>query len=136
MPATLLERIELTVLPVTDAVLPEKRARDERGEAHFIVNNYQVCRVAALSLLPGKGYRGNHYHKHKTEGFYLLCGRMRLALTCLASNESAVLELEPGSRFVIPPMVAHNMLALEPLWFIEFTDHPYDKSDDNPYHLA
>ena len=130
------QKIQLTVLPLSSQMLTEKRAADERGESHFIVNNQPFCRVAALSLLQGKGSRGNHFHCRKTEGFYLLMGRMQLDLHCLENTRSASFTLEPGSRFFIPPMLAHRMTALEDLWFIEFTDQPYEQSDDNSFTFA
>lgn len=136
MEQNLKQRIQLTLLPLTDEILPEKRARDSRGQAHFIINNRPLCRVCALSLEAGAGTRGNHYHKLKTEGFYLLSGIMELKLKCLTTKQSATLVLEPGSRFFIPPKMAHSMRALQSLWFIEFTDYPYDKNDDHPYSLT
>ena len=127
------ERLQLVLLPLSQEMLVEKRSQDQRGEAHFIVNDQPFCRLACLSLKAGAGSRGNHYHQRKTEGFYLVSGRLLLKLKCLPSGQELELELLPGSRFFIPPLVAHCLTALEDLWFVEFTGHPYEQSDDCPY---
>ena len=130
------ERLQLVVLPLSQEILVEKRSQDQRGEAHFIIDNQPVCRVACVSLKARAGSRGNHYHQHKTEGFYLVSGHLQLKLKCLVSDQELELDLRPGSRFFIPPMVAHSLMALEDLWFVEFTDHSYEPSDDHVYSFA
>lgn len=132
-PPPLAERIRLDRLPLTGDFAVEKRHRDGRGEAHLIVDNAPIRRVALLSLEPGTGYRGAHVHRAKTEGFYLAKGRARVELVCAQSGERLTLELEEGDRLFLPPGIAHRIEALEPVWFVELVDRPYDPDDDAPF---
>jgi mannose-6-phosphate isomerase-like protein (cupin superfamily) len=131
--SSLRERLQLTILPLTSDFLTEKRSEDARGQAHLIINNQPFRRLLALTLNPGSGYRGSHYHQHKSEWLYIMAGQARLQCRCLISNESLEVDLEEGSRLLIPAQVGHRISALTPLIFIEFTDNAYDQADDIPY---
>ena len=81
-PKPLAQRIELVHLPMTADFAVEKRWEDARGQAHLIVNDRNLRRVAFLTLAPGAGYRGAHVHHHKHEGFYVVSGRAKVELVC------------------------------------------------------
>lgn len=131
--ALLPERVQVQHLPETAEFLTQKRFSDARGKAHMIVNDASIRRVALLSLEPDTGYRGNHVHHHKTEGFYVAAGRAKLDVACSATHETMELELAEGDLVWMPPGVAHRIKALEPLTFVELTDRPYEKADDVPF---
>jgi L-fuculose-phosphate aldolase len=128
-------RIKAKHLPLTGEFLTEKRWQDQRGEAHLIVNDRQLCRLCLLTLEPGAGFRGGHVHWHKYEGFYVVQGHALVELVCAITGERLTLEQEPGDRLWLPPGVAHRIFAPGPdkLIFVEFTDRPYDPADDAPF---
>jgi L-fuculose-phosphate aldolase len=130
-------RIEAKHLPITHEFSTEKRWQDKRGEAHLIINDRPLCRLCFLTLEPGAGYRGGHFHRRKNEGFYVVQGHALVELACSVTGERLSLEQEPGDRLWLPPGVAHRIFAPGPdkLEFIEFTDHPYDAADDVPFNF-
>jgi L-fuculose-phosphate aldolase len=132
-PPPLARRYRLELLPHTAEFATEKRHSDQRGEAHLIADGWPAARVALLTLEPGTGHRGGHYHRAKREGFYLVSGKARVELACPETGESEELRLEPGHRLFLPPGVAHRIEALEPLAFVELCDRPYDPEDDVPH---
>jgi L-fuculose-phosphate aldolase len=128
-------RIEAKHLAVTSEFATEKRWMDKRGEAHLIIDDRPICRVCYLTLEVGAGYRGGHVHHYKNEGFYVVQGHALVELACSITDERLSLEQEPGDRLWIPPGVAHRIYATgnDRLEFVEFTDRPYDSSDDLPF---
>lgn len=130
----LIQRIKLTQLPRTPEFATEKIHQDARGEAHLIVDDWPGRRLAVLTLNPGQGWRGQHLHRHKREGFYVFRGRAKAELVCAQSGERLELVLEPGARLELPPGVAHRFAALDQeLVFVEFTDRSYQAADDTPF---
>lgn len=133
-PPTSLDRMfSLEVLPETDGFAKEKRARDQRGQAHLIVDDLPLRRVCYLTLKPGAGYRGGHYHLAKNEWLYVAAGRARVELAAVHGGERRTLELGPGARLWLGPGVAHRLEALEELHLVEFTDSPYQAEDDRKF---
>ena len=69
-----------------------------------------------------------HYHKLKTETFYLHTGRLKLRI--MDSPDSQVIEelvLEAGECMDIPPGLVHQMEALEPSELFEFSTQHFDE---------
>lgn len=128
--APIAQRITLTRLPLTEEFSTEKRHRDERGEAHLILNGPTIQRLGYITLLAGKGSRGNHWHRHKTEGLYVVQGQARVEFVCVESAEQLVVQLEVGDRLDIPPGLAHRLFARDEFHFVEYADQPYDPEDD------
>ncbi len=129
-PQPLAQRVELTRLARTSDFAVEKIHADARGEAHLIVDDRAIRRVAVLTLRAGAGYRGGHLHWRKSEGFYVFQGRALAELVCAVTGERLSLELEQGSRLWMPPGVAHRFAALTDVTFVEYTDSPYQADDD------
>lgn len=92
------------------------------GSELWIVNNDLYC---GKMLTLTKGWQGSkHYHKRKTETFYVLTGFIRLEL------DSLVLFLSYGSSVTIPPRTLHRFAGMENSQIIEFsTTH----DDDDTY---
>jgi len=68
-----------------------------------------------------------HFHKLKTESFYLHSGRLKLRI--MESPEATVIEefvLEAGQCMDIPPGMVHQMVALEDAELFEFSTQHFD----------
>lgn len=129
-PPPLAQRLQRTHLGLSDEFLLEKRAEDDRGRVHLVADGVLIRKVNLLELKAGTGFRGGHYHQHKTEWFYVAAGRCKAQFHCLASDERLDLDLVEGDRVRIPPSVAHRFEALADLTCLELSDRPYEPSDD------
>ena len=95
------------------------------GREVWIANGDLYC-GKVLEILKGKKC-SLHYHKLKTESFYLRSGRLKVRL--LASPNSAVVEefeLEPGECMDVPSGLVHQMEALEDAELYEFSTQHFD----------
>ncbi|MFH1036174.1 MAG: class II aldolase/adducin family protein [Pseudomonadota bacterium] len=132
-PLPLERRIELVHLPRTADFAVEKIHQDARGQAHLIIDDRSLRRVAVLTLAAGAGYRGGHLHWRKSEGFYVYQGSALAELVCALSGQRLELELTVGDRLWIPAGIAHRFQARQDVTFVEFTDSPYRAEDDLPF---
>jgi dTDP-4-dehydrorhamnose 3,5-epimerase-like enzyme len=127
-------KFQFETLPVTKAFLREKRLIQDRGELVLLSDGEEIRHLTFFTLNPGNGYfRGGHYHRKKTEKFYLVSGKMRLLLVDVETEESAVLDLDAGCRVTLKPMCAHKFVALRLSQVIEYYAKPFDLSDDIRY---
>jgi dTDP-4-dehydrorhamnose 3,5-epimerase len=80
--------------------------------------------------------RGMHFHRRQSDLWMLLEGRAYVALADLRHPSStrrpvvATLEMSPGDAVLIPEMVAHGFLALEPIALVYLVTNEYDGSDE------
>jgi quercetin dioxygenase-like cupin family protein len=68
-----------------------------------------------------------HYHKLKTETFYLHTGRLKLRIMDTPESEIEELVLEAGECMDIRPGLVHQMEALEPSELFEFSTEHFKK---------
>jgi mannose-6-phosphate isomerase-like protein (cupin superfamily) len=75
-----------------------------------------------------KGKRSSlHYHKLKTESFYLRSGRLKLRIKeSLDATEIEELILEAGQCMDIPTGTVHQLEALEDVELYEFSTQHFD----------
>ncbi|MGH7933112.1 MAG: cupin domain-containing protein [Candidatus Binataceae bacterium] len=95
------------------------------GREVWIANGEHYCgKILEIS----KGKRCSlHYHKLKTESFYLRAGRLLVRVK--ESSESEVIEefeLGPGECMDIPIGLVHQMEALEDAELYEFSTQHFD----------
>ena len=129
------EKIKIEELPVTEEFLREKRLLQDRGELALIADGQPFRHLGYFSLNPGeKFFRGGHYHKVKTEHFYVISGELEVSLVDLETDEETTIRLRSGHRVEIRPMCAHRFRAIERAQVIEYYDALYDPEDDRPYH--
>lgn len=129
------EKIKIAELPVTAQFLREKRLLQDRGELALIADDQPFKHLGYFSLNPGDNYfRGGHYHKVKTEHFYVISGKLEVSLVDLETDEKTTIRLRSGYRVEIRPMCAHRFRAVEHAQVIEYYDALYDPEDDHPYH--
>jgi len=73
------DKFKIETLPITDEFLREKRLIQDRGELVLLSDGEEIRHITFFTLNPGHGYfRGGHYHKNKTEKFYLVAGKCSL----------------------------------------------------------
>ena len=96
------------------------------GREVWIANGELYC-GKILEIRQGKRC-SLHYHKLKTESFYLRRGRLKVRVK--ESPESDVLEefeLEAGQCMDIQPGLVHQMEALEDAELYEFSTQHFDE---------
>jgi mannose-6-phosphate isomerase-like protein (cupin superfamily) len=111
---------------------PKRRARDPVnvvskgwGGEVWIANNELYC---GKILRFEKGKRCSlHFHKLKTESFYLHSGRLLLRIMESADALVEEFELEAGQCMDIPPGLIHQMVALENSELFEFSTQHFDE---------
>ena len=123
-------KIHITELPMTEQFLHQKRHIQERGELALIEDGTQFQHLGYFSLLADKGYRGGHYHRHKTEHFYVISGHLLIDLLDMDTGEQDQIELTAGMKAIIYPGLAHRFTAIEDAQVIEYYDGVYDAEDD------
>jgi len=134
MESALKNKYKLTKLPITEEFLREKRLIQERGELVLITDGHIFKHITYFSLKPGSNYyRGGHYHKKKTENFYVITGKLRLVLKDVETGEKEEIILTAGDKLTIKPNCAHIFFAVEFSQVIEYYDSPYDPKDDFMY---
>ena len=95
------------------------------GREIWIANNDLYC-GKILEIRQGKRC-SLHYHKLKTESFYLRSGRLKVRVK--ESPEAAVIEefeLIAGECMDVPPGLVHQMEALEDAELFEFSTQHFN----------
>ena len=90
----------------------------------WIANNPLYC-GKVLEIRQGKRC-SLHYHKLKTESFYLHKGRLRIRV--MATEDSAIEEFDiaAGDCMDVAPGLVHQMEALEDAELFEFSTQHFD----------
>jgi mannose-6-phosphate isomerase-like protein (cupin superfamily) len=102
----------------------------------------QICNLIDGPNNPSKGYAGkflvydkkgalssNHFHKNKSECFYVLMGTFKFDYYNLETGDRLTKTLEPSMVVSIPPCNPHQIKCLSPGVIVEFSSH--DCSSDN-----
>ena len=100
----------------------------------LIEDGQRLDHLAYFSLNPGEGrFRGGHFHRVKTEHFYIIAGQGLLRTADPQSGETRETDLEPGMKVTVLPGLAHRFEARTPLQVIEYYEGVYDPADDVAY---
>ena len=95
------------------------------GREVWIANNDLYC-GKILEIKKGKRC-SLHYHKLKTESFYLRSGRLRIKVKQSPDAEAIEeFDLEAGQCMDVPRGLVHQMLALEDAELFEFSTQHFD----------
>ena len=104
-------KYKLEQLPVTDQFLKEKRLIQDRCVLALITDGDVIRHITYFSLKPGPNfYRGGHYHKKKTESFYIISGRCKVLLKDVETQESKELIVNSGDKLTVMPFCAHKFI--------------------------
>jgi mannose-6-phosphate isomerase-like protein (cupin superfamily) len=120
--------------PSPDAPRLKRLALPQGELAHFYDGPDGIQYLAFLDLRAG-AVRGNHYHHHKHEFFYLISGEVDLVVQDLQSNEKASLTLHAGDLTVIPTGIAHAIQTRQAGHAIEFSPARFDAADVHRFPL-
>jgi mannose-6-phosphate isomerase-like protein (cupin superfamily) len=95
------------------------------GREVWIANSELYC-GKILEIVKGRRC-SLHYHKLKTESFYLRVGRLRVRIKELSDGSGIEeLELNAGDCMDIRPGLVHQMEALEDAELYEFSTQHFD----------
>ena len=103
-----------------------KFVNKEWGFEKWIVNTELYC-GKLLYFVKDKAC-SYHYHKLKTETFYLHSGSIKLLYGITDDFAKAkVTYLYPGDKFEVPTGLRHQMIALEDSELFEFSTQHFDE---------
>jgi mannose-6-phosphate isomerase-like protein (cupin superfamily) len=109
--------------------MPVKIVPKGWGREVWLANNELYC-GKILEILKGKRC-SLHFHKVKTESFFLRAGRLRVSIKeSPVAEVLEVFELHAGECMDIPRGLVHQMEALEDSELFEFSTQHFD-SDSN-----
>ncbi len=95
------------------------------GREVWIANSPQYC-GKILEIKKGKRC-SFHFHKLKTESFYLRSGRLRLRVKeSVSADNQHEFDLHEGECMDIPPGLVHQMEALEDSELFEFSTQHFE----------
>jgi len=134
----LADKIRVTPLPCCAQQKGPRRIIEQRGELAVLHPSGPVYNPAYFDVRPGEGnIRGQHYHKRKTETFYVISGHCRICYLDLETEETGSIEVRQGDMVTILPRCAHRIEALEFCRVIEFSTEDVGYSEDTvPYEIG
>jgi len=98
---------------------------DDRGTFRGIVNAYKWGEINHVSTHTGAA-RGNHYHLHTKELFYILSGKVKVDVKNIATGEERSFVGEAESTFIVEPGEVHTLTALEESTWLNMLSEPMD----------
>lgn len=126
--------------PIPGVVLtPRRPFADERGRFveifrtsekadDFVQSNHSSSKQGVL--------RGLHYHRHQADLWYVMAGRIQVALVDLRAGsgtpavETHILSSDDPATLYIPAGVAHGFAALTDVDLLYWVTAEYDASDE------
>ena len=124
-----MEKVSVEKLPVTKDIAGAKRWTEEKGEFVQISHQEEIRHLALFEIRKGF-FRGSHYHRHKEEVFYIVCGRIRARFVDTETNEKEESILEEGDKVRIKPLCGHTLHGLEDSIVVEYSPLFYDIEDN------
>jgi mannose-6-phosphate isomerase-like protein (cupin superfamily) len=102
------------------------------GEERWLHNDELYC--GKILVLQGGKQCSLHYHKLKTETFYVAKGQLRMELTDLASAQQdpplirEIFEMQEGDSLLLLPGMVHRFTGLaEETLIMEFSTQHFDE---------
>jgi mannose-6-phosphate isomerase-like protein (cupin superfamily) len=110
---------------------------EDRGKLAILHPSGPVYNPCYFDIQPGKArFRGGHYHKSKTEVFYVISGSCLIRYYDPDTGEHGSLGVQEGNMVTILPMCAHRMEAEEFCQVVEFSLEDVDyETDTFVYHF-
>lgn len=111
---------------------------DERGWLGEILRDDILGKKVAqvyISYSVKDAIRGGHYHKIKTEWFFVISGEAEIYLKDLDTNEENVLKISATNPILleIPPRVVHKIKSQSELYLLVGTDRIFNEDEPDTY---
>lgn len=113
-----------------------KRLFLPQGELAQIHDSDEGIRYLAVIETRIGGDRGNHYHKVKEEGIYVLQGELLVLVADVQTNARASVSLRTGDLLLIQTGIAHLLRPVAPGQAIEFSRVRFNAADTFPFSLG
>ncbi len=108
-----------------------RRIIEDRGELAILHPAGPVYNPCYFDIKPGDGlFRGEHYHRSKTEVFYVISGSCHFRFVDLETGQTGDFQVSAGEMVTIMPMCAHRMDSIEFCQVVEFSLQDVDYSAD------
>jgi len=113
-----------------------KRLLLPQGElAHVYDSDDGIRYLAAVEARMGS-VRGNHYHRVKEEGIYMVQGELSVVVEDVETHDRATVPVKTGDLLLIQTGVAHQLRTVEPGQMIEFSRVRFNAADCYPFALG
>jgi dTDP-4-dehydrorhamnose 3,5-epimerase-like enzyme len=127
------DRAIIKPLPLSGPDDGERRLFSPKGEMAQILNRAQESFRHLVywdlnSTVTG-AERGHHYHRRKTENFYVIAGELDLLLEDPETGAREMARLTSGCRLTIKPGLAHAFRSRVYAQVLEYASDPYDPAD-------
>ena len=101
----------------------------------FVGRQVKVLEMKQTGLLGGPN---GHFHSDYAELWYVLRGRAIFEFDDLDETDTYKFDMIKGDRVLVPPRVAHRVLAYENCTLIGVTERIYDSSvvNDHPFNFG
>jgi mannose-6-phosphate isomerase-like protein (cupin superfamily) len=112
-----------------------RRIIEDRGELAILRPVGPVYNPCYFDIKPGEDRsRGEHYHRSKTEVFYVISGSCHVRFVDLETGQTGDFQVSAGDMVTIMPKCAHRMDSIEFCQVVEFSLEDVDyKADTVPY---
>jgi len=100
-------------------IKPDFVHSDERGKLRQISSNGKWKQINVITSSKGLT-RGNHYHKHNREAFFIIYGKFNLILENGKEKEKYIIKAE--DFFIIEPNTIHTFEFLEDTTLVALYD--------------
>jgi mannose-6-phosphate isomerase-like protein (cupin superfamily) len=126
-------------LPTGGNDTAERRIFSQKGEMAQILNrpseSFRHLVYWDLDSSSSAQERGGHYHRQKTEHFYVIAGELDLLVEDLETGAKEKAFLQAGDRLTINPRVAHAFRSRIYSQVLEYSPDPYDPGDAVPFRV-
>jgi dTDP-4-dehydrorhamnose 3,5-epimerase-like enzyme len=127
------DKVIIEPLPLDGPDAGERRLFSPKGEMAQILNrsreSFRHLVYWDLDSPVTGAERGHHYHRRKTENFYVLAGELDLLLEDLETGSRKTAHLTSGCRLLIKPGIAHAFRSRVYSQVLEYSPGPYDPAD-------
>ncbi|MEM3473750.1 MAG: WxcM-like domain-containing protein [archaeon] len=111
---------------------------DERGSLLEVLRSDKIPNIIAqINILYSKAgsVRGKHYHKLKTEWFFVIRGEALLRLTDLETKESLQFHLSDGEKFLVEvkPFTYHELESIIDSSILVISDRCFTNEEPDTY---
>jgi dTDP-4-dehydrorhamnose 3,5-epimerase-like enzyme len=110
-------------------VKKEKSLENERGSlVEFITRKYNIKQVNILFSFANT-VRGNHYHKITEEFFYVIDGKVKVALRNIKTGKTENFIVSSKESFTVTPYHYHTLEFLKDTQILSFYSKEFDIND-------